>query len=66
MDRYLLVAAGQRLYAPTLDELAEIAQCAIDAGDPIELVRVRTTEGWRLLSDQEFGEFLRLFATQPD
>jgi hypothetical protein len=66
MDRYLLVAAGQELYAPTLGELAEIAQCAVDAGDPIELVRAREPEGWRVLSDEEFGEFLRLLATQPD
>ena len=66
MDRYLLVAADQRLYAPTLDELAEIANCAIAAGDPIDLVRARAPDGWRLLSDEEFGEFLRLLATQPD
>lgn len=66
VDRYLLVAAGQRLYAPTLDELAEIAQCAIAAGDPIERVRARAREGWRLLTDEEFGEFLRLLATRPD
>jgi hypothetical protein len=66
MDRYLLIAAGHRLYAPTLDELAEIAQCAIQAGDPIEQVRASTPEGWRLLSDEEFGELLRLFATQPN
>jgi hypothetical protein len=26
-DAYLIVAAGQRLYAPTLEELAEIAEC---------------------------------------
>jgi hypothetical protein len=66
MDRYLLVAAGQRLYAPTLDELAEIAQCAIAADDRIELVRARASEGWRLLDDDEFGEFVRLLMAQPD
>lgn len=66
MDRYLLVAAGQQLYAPTLDELAEIAQCAVAAGDPIERVRARAPQGWRPLNDEEFGEFLRLLATQPD
>jgi hypothetical protein len=27
---YLIVAAGQRLYAPTLEELAEIAEWAIE------------------------------------
>jgi hypothetical protein len=66
VDRYLLVAAGQCLYAPSLDELAEVAQCAIGAGDPIERVRARAPQGWRLLTDEEFGEFLRLLATQPD
>ena len=66
MDRYLLVASGQRLYAPTLDELAEIAQCAVAADDRIELVRARASEGWRLLDDDEFGEFVRLLAAQPD
>ena len=66
MDRYLLVAAGQRLYAPTLDELAEIAECAIKADDPIELVRARADGDWRLLNDQEFGEFVRLLTTQAD
>ena len=66
MDRYLLGASGRRLYAPSLDELAEIAQCAIKADDRIELVRARATDGWRLLNDEEFGEFVRLLTTQPD
>jgi hypothetical protein len=61
---YLIVAAGQRLYAPTLEELAEIAQCAAYADDPIELLRAGTPQGWRLLSDEEFGRFLRLLASR--
>ncbi|MCA1681114.1 MAG: hypothetical protein LC777_20320, partial [Actinobacteria bacterium] len=40
-DAYLIVAAGRRLYAPTLEELAELAACAIDTGDPIRLPRVQ-------------------------
>jgi hypothetical protein len=63
---YLLMAAGQPRYAPTLDELAEIAQCATCAGDPIELLRARTPRGRRLLSDDEFGRFLRLLAARLD
>ena len=31
-DAYLIVAAGQPLYAPTLEQLAEIAECAIVDG----------------------------------
>jgi hypothetical protein len=65
-DAYLMIAAGQRLYAPTLEELAEIAECAARADDPIELLRARTPRGWRLLSDEEFDRFLRLLAAQLD
>jgi hypothetical protein len=63
---YLIVAAGQRLFAPTLEELVEIAECAARAGDAIELLRARTRRGWRLLSDEEFGRFLRLLASRLD
>ena len=63
---YLIVAANQRLYAPTLGELAEIAVCAIVAGDEIELLRARTPRGWRLLSDEEFSRFLRLLTARLD
>lgn len=61
-DAYLIVAAGQPLYAPTVAVLAEIAECAIATGDPIELLRARSPQGWRLLSDEEFGGFMRLLA----
>jgi hypothetical protein len=61
---YLIVAAGQRLYAPTLEELAEIAECAARAGDPIELLRAGTPRGWRLLRDEEFGRFVRLLTAR--
>ena len=44
-DAYLIVAAGQRLYAPTLEELAEIAEYAARAGDPIQLLYARTPRG---------------------
>jgi hypothetical protein len=63
---YLIVAAGQRMYAPTLDELAEIAECAARAGDPIELLRAHTPRGWRCLSRKEFGRFLHLLAARLD
>jgi hypothetical protein len=54
-DAYLIVAAGRALYAPMLDEFAEIAECAIEAGDPIELLRARTRKGWRPLGCEQFG-----------
>jgi hypothetical protein len=38
-DAYLIVAAGQRLYAPTPEELAKIAECAFEAADEIEGLR---------------------------
>jgi hypothetical protein len=57
---YLIVAAGQPLYAPTLEELAELAECAARAGDPIERLRAHTPRGWRLLHDEEFACFVRL------
>jgi hypothetical protein len=65
-DAYLIVAAGQRLFAPTLEELVEIAECAVRAGDAIELLRARTRRGWRLLSDEEFGRFRCLLAARLD
>jgi hypothetical protein len=65
-DAYLLVAAGNALYAPTLEEFAEIAECAVAAGDEIELVRARERCGWRLPSDEELGGFLRLLAARLD
>jgi hypothetical protein len=65
-DAYLIVAAGHWLRAPTLEELAEIAECAARAGDPIELLRARTPRGWRLLSDEEFGRFLCVLAARLD
>jgi hypothetical protein len=63
---YLIIAAGQRLFAPTLEELVEIAECAVRAGDAIELLRARTPRGWRLLSDEEFGHFRCLLAGRLD
>jgi hypothetical protein len=58
-DAYLMVAAGQRLYALNLEELAEIADCAIEADDPIELLGARDEGGWRPLSGRESERFLR-------
>ena len=63
-DAYLMVAAGQSLYAPTLEELAEIAECAARAGDPAELLRARTPRGWRLLGEEEFGRFVRVLVAR--
>jgi hypothetical protein len=51
--------------ASTFEELAEIAECAIAASDRIELLRARTP-GWRLLSHEEFGRFVRLLASRLD
>jgi hypothetical protein len=65
-DAYLLVAAGNALCAPTLEELTEIAECAVAAGDEIELVRARERFGWRLLRDEECVSFLRLLAARLD
>jgi hypothetical protein len=63
-DAFLIVAAGQRLYAPTPEELAEIAECAIEAGDRIELVRARVGDAWRPLHGREFERFLRALAAR--
>jgi hypothetical protein len=63
-NAYLLIAAGQPLYAPTPEELAEIAEYAIGAGDRIELVRVRHVGRWRALPDREFERFLRALAAR--
>jgi hypothetical protein len=49
-QRYLILAANQRLYAASLEELAEIAECALGVRDPIELPRARCPRGWRRLS----------------
>jgi hypothetical protein len=65
-DAYLIVAAGQPLYAPTPRELAEIAECAIEAGDEIERPRAQTGEGWRPLGGGELGRFLGLLAARID
>jgi hypothetical protein len=61
---YLIVAAGQRLYAPTLEELAEIAEWAARAGDPIKVLRARVPRGWRLLREEEFVCFAETTARQ--
>ena len=58
-DAYLIIAAGGMLYAPTPEEFAEIAECAIEAGDRIELVRAWGDGRWRLLSRREFDRFLQ-------
>jgi hypothetical protein len=65
-DAYLIVAAGELLHAPTLAELAEIAECAIAAGDRAESLRARTASGWRLLSRDEWQDFSRLLARRLD
>jgi len=58
-DAYLIVAAGQRLYASTPEELAEIAECALGAGDRIELVRARDGGAWRPRRGRGLGRFPR-------
>jgi hypothetical protein len=63
-DAYLIVAAGRWLYAPTLAELAEVAECALDAGDRIELLRLQHSGGWRSLPECEFERFLDLLAAR--
>ena len=63
-DAYLIVAGGRRLYAPTLEELAEIAVCAIDAGDRIELLRAQEAGRLWRLRDEELERFLHSFSAQ--
>jgi hypothetical protein len=65
-DDYLIVATGRLLHAPTLAELAEIAECAIAAGDRIESLRARTAGGSRLFSPEESQGFSRLLASRLD
>ena len=57
MTVYLLYAAGHRLQAVSLAELAEIAWCAIDANDPIHAARVADPDE-RRLSDLELVTLL--------
>lgn len=59
---YRLRAGGHTLTAHDLAELAELIDCALDAGDPIE--SVRTVSG-RLLTDEEFREVLEPLAARP-
>ena len=63
-DAYLIVTGGRRLQAPTLEELAEIAACAIDAGDRIELLRAQEAGRLWPLRDEELERFLRSFSAQ--
>ena len=63
-DAYLIVAAGLRLYAPTPEELAEIAECAIEAGDRIELVGVRDGGRCCPLRGHDLESFLRALAAR--
>jgi hypothetical protein len=65
-DAYLIVAAGEALYAPTLEELAEIAECAMELGDEIERLRARTSEGWRALTREELRHFPGVLAVRID
>jgi len=57
MTTYLLYAAGHRLQAPSLAELAELVWCAIDANDPIDGARV-TDPRERRLSEIELVRLL--------
>jgi hypothetical protein len=65
-DAYLIVAAGQGPHAPTPAGVAEIAECAIAAGDEIERLRARTATRWRPLGREKFGSFVRLLTAQID
>jgi hypothetical protein len=65
-DAYLIVAAGHRLHAATLEELAEIAQCALLARDPIESLGAHRTRGWRPLRAEELGRFAVLLTARLD
>jgi hypothetical protein len=64
-DGYLIVAASQLLFATSPEELAEIAECAFEAGDRIELLRARDEGSWRPPSDREFERFLRSLPLRP-
>jgi hypothetical protein len=60
----VIVVAGRRLYALTIAELTEIAECAIAAGDEIKRLHARTPRGWRPLGTDEFARFLRLLTAR--
>jgi len=55
---YYMRAAGQLLEAWSIAELAELVQCAYDARDDVELLRVRQGGRLRLLSRHEFAQLL--------
>lgn len=59
MTLYYMRAAGTMLEAWSLAELAELAQCAIDAGDEIDRLRARDpATPARLLTRQEFATLI--------
>lgn len=58
MAIYYIRAAGQLLEAWSIAELAELVQCAHDAGDDVDLLRARRDGRLRLLTPEEFGELL--------
>lgn len=60
MTVYLLWVAGERLVAESLEELAELYECAIDAGDAIERLRAFDGNLVRPLSENEFARLLEL------
>ncbi len=51
-------AGGQLLEAWSIAELAELVQCAHDADDDVDLLRVRDRGGLRLLRPGEFAALL--------
>lgn len=67
MTNYYMRAGGALCEAWTLEELAELVECALDAGDEIELLRARGTGLPRLLTREEFARLLaRLTATERE
>lgn len=59
MTIYYMRAAGTLLEAWSIGELAELAECAIDADDHIDRLRARDPGGAvRLLTRQEFATLI--------
>ena len=60
-ERYLLRSGPHTLAAQSLEELAELIECTLEAGHPIDAVRARELRE-RPLERQELGRLLRLLS----
>lgn len=65
-DGLPVVTAGQRSYAWTLEEFAELAESALRVGHKVELLRASKPPVDARWLTEEFERFLRLLATRLD